>query len=117
MSAAERPADFDRLPARFKRYITAMESQLHAYQAAQLQQKPSRVSVRPLRLDTGQQQSATYLSETEPVRYRLGKEKDYSLEVRLARDGQRLEIRSSIGQVRVYSRSGNEIQVDESDRW
>lgn len=111
----ERPADYDRLPARFRKYIDALESELRAFRQAQLSQTKSRISIQPIRLHNGTEQAATYLPEGEAVRFRLG-DMDHDIEVRLANDAQRIEVRGW-RQLRCYPKSGNEVQIDESDNW
>lgn len=115
-SGPERPADYDRLPSRFRKYINALESELYALRKAQLLQQPTRISVKPIRLHSGNMiEAATYLPEGEAVRFRLG-DMDHDIEVRLAKDAQRIEVRGE-RQLRCYPKSGNEVQIDESDNW
>lgn len=103
----ERPADFDRLPKRYKEYISAMERRLQAL-ADLLEELPqSPVKIETYALDST---PPRYLPESVRISFALP---DGKIEVQIGkrRGADTLQISSPDGRLLVYPEISNEIGV------
>lgn len=111
----EKPADFDKLPARFKSYIRALEGQIYTLKKLTDNPTPTRVRIEPFDITTRERQ-VRYLTEDEPVRFYTGGDQplEVKLEQRHSGKGTRLSVRG-MRQLVVFSVCGNEVQIAEEE--
>jgi hypothetical protein len=102
----ERPADFDRLPKRYKRYISELEQQLHALQGMADADAGSLVWLEAYALNV----SKRHLPSEARVCFQL---QGGSVEVRIdkRRGGEALEVSSNHGRLLVLPDVSNQIGI------
>ena len=115
----ERPDGFERLPSRFQRYVDSLESVVASLRERLPSGGATRVKVVD-RLHAGG--DAVYLPDDSAVEFNVARPADARnravIEVRLADDGDALEIRSELGgRLVVLPDVSNVIRVRVTERW
>lgn len=104
--ALERPADFDRLPKRYKEYITAMEHRLEA-----LERMNEELPESPIKIDTYDSSlPPRYLPERTRLSFALPDGR-IDVEIGKRRGSDTLQLSSPDGRLLVYPEISNEIGV------